>query len=121
MKLVAVIVGAVFLFFAVAVLWHRWDAGTNHGHRCGYWGQFNTVSNALASLPGITIVKSGGNADITMEEFGFEVVTSDGRQLHVGFSETDPVRKLSGEALTKALLEKMSKLSSNKPAGGNAE
>ena len=120
MKAIAAILGAAVLLFVALVLWYRWDSGTNHGYMWGYWGQFNTVSNALANLPGIRIVKSGANADVTMEEFGFEVVTSDGRQLHVWFSETDPIRKLSGQALTKALLEKTSKLPSNKPAGGNA-
>ena len=119
MKAFGAILGAIVVFFIAAMLWYRWDAGTNHGYRRGYWGQFNTVSNALASLPGITIVNSSGNADVTMEEFGFEVVTSEGRQLHVWFSEADPIRRLSGEALTKALLEKLKKLPSNKTSVSN--
>ncbi|HWQ91569.1 MAG TPA: hypothetical protein VN673_07845 [Clostridia bacterium] len=120
MKRVITVLGIVAALFVAAVLWYRWDSGTNHGYRWGYWGQFNTVSNALAKIPGVTIVKFGCNADVTMEEFGFDVTTQEGRQVHVWFSETDPIRKLSGEALSRALIEKIRKESSNKPAAGSA-
>jgi hypothetical protein len=116
MKRIITVLGTFAVLFVVAVLWYRWDSGTNHGYSLGYWGQFNTVSNALAKLPGVTIVKSGANADVTMEEFGFDITTAEGRQVHVWFSETDPIRKLSGEALPKALTEKIRKESSNQPA-----
>ncbi len=112
--------GVFIVLFIVAVLWYRYDSGTNHGYSWGYWGQFNTVSNSLAKIPGVTIIKFGCNADVTMEEFGFDITTTEGRQVHVWFSEDDPIRKLSGEALSKALLEKIRKESSNKPAAGNA-
>jgi hypothetical protein len=120
MKRVIAVLGAFVVLFVVAVLWYRWDSGTNHGYSWGYWGQFNTVSNALANLPGVKIVKSGCNADVTMEEFGFDITTAEGRQVHVWFSETDPIRKLSREALSKALAEKIRKESSNQPAAGSA-
>jgi hypothetical protein len=106
--------------FVTAVLWYRWDSGTNHGYSWGYWGQLNTVRNSLARLPGVTIINFGCNADVTMEEFGFDILIAEGRQVHVWFDEREPIRKLSGEALSKALLEKIRKQSSNKPAAGKA-
>jgi hypothetical protein len=119
MKRIITVLGTFVALFVVAVLWYRWDSGTNHGYCWGYWGQFNTVSNALAEIPGVKIVKSGCNADVTMEEFGFDITTAEGGQVHVWFSETDPIRKLSGDPLSRALLDKIKKESSNKPAAGN--
>jgi hypothetical protein len=110
MNRIMIILWGIVLLFIGFVVWYRWDSKTNHGYKWGYWSQFNTVSNALANLSGVTILKAGANADVTMEEFGFEVLNSDGRQLHVWFSETDPVRKLSGKALTSALQDKLKKL-----------
>lgn len=120
MKRTILILSIVVATFIAGILWYRWDSETNHGFTCGYWGQFNTVSNSLAKLPGVTIIKFGCNADVTLEEFGFDITTTEDGQVHVWFSEDDPIRKLSGEALSKALLEKIRKESSNKPAAGNA-
>ncbi|HWQ90236.1 MAG TPA: hypothetical protein VN673_01100 [Clostridia bacterium] len=116
MKRSTAVLGTLVGLLVVAILCYRWDSGTNHGYSWGYWGQFNTVSNALAAIPGLKIVKSGCNADVIMEEFGFDVTTGEGHQVHVWFSETDPVRKLSGGALSKALQHKIKKEASNKPA-----
>jgi len=109
MKRAITVLSIVVVMFIACILWYRWDSETNHGYTWGYWGQFNTISNSLAKLPGVTIIKFGCNADVTMEEFGFDIVTADGRQLKVWFDEKDPIRKLSGDALSKALLEKINK------------
>src|SRR6266851_722523 len=92
MKAARLVLAAVIALLMASIVWYRWDSGTNHGYTCGYWGQFNTVSNSLSKLPGITILKAGCNADVTLEEFGFEVLTPEGQQRHVWFSETDPLR-----------------------------
>ena len=105
----------VVVTFIVFILWYRWDSGTNHGYTWGYWGQFNTISNSLAKLPGVTIVKCGWNADVTMEEFEFDIVTANGRQIKVQFDGDAPIRKLSGNALSEALLETINEPSTNKP------
>jgi hypothetical protein len=34
--------------------WYRWDSARNRGKQYGYYGDFNRVSNALASIPGVT-------------------------------------------------------------------
>lgn len=31
--------------------WYSWDSGRNRGFEFGYYGEYNSVSNALASLP----------------------------------------------------------------------
>jgi hypothetical protein len=67
----------------------------------------------MTRLPGITIVNSGHNADVTLEEFGFDITTKTGRPLYIWFAEGDPTRALSGERLTKALAERIEKESSN--------
>jgi hypothetical protein len=114
MKRVFLILLALVVLGIAYVSWDRWDAAKNRGHMWGYWGQFNTVSNALAGIPGITILKPYYNADITLEEFGFDVTTSEGRKLHIGFEERDPTRKLSGAELERALLKLIRKQASNK-------
>ena len=121
MKRAIIILSMVVAVCIAGILSYRWDSETNHGYRWGYWGQFNTVSNAVAKLPGVTIVQSGCNADVSLEEFGFDIVTADGRRIHMWFSEDDPARKLTGEALSKALLEKIRNESTNEPAAATAQ
>ena len=116
MKRAIIALSAVVLMLVAGIRCYRWDSEANHGYTWGYWGQFNTISNSLTKLPGITIVKFGCNADVTMEEFGFDVLTG-GRQVPVWFDEDDPVRKLSGDALSNALLQKISTELSNTPQG----
>jgi hypothetical protein len=61
------------------------------------------VRHALDRIPGVTITRSWANDDITLEEFGFDITTSGGRVLDLGFSESDPARGLSGKQLSNAL------------------
>lgn len=107
----------LLMTFIAFIAFYRWDSGLNRGYDFGYWGSFNSVSNAMARLPGITIVKSGRNADVTLEEFGFDITTTTGRPLPIWSAEGDPTRALSGDRLTKALMERIEKESSNRVAG----
>ena len=93
--------------FVALILWYRWDSETNHGLAFGYYSQYNTVSNALSRIPGASIVATGYNADVTLEEFGFDVKTASGSILHVWFNEDDPIRRMSGEQLRKVLTTKI--------------
>lgn len=95
---------------------YRWDSGSNRGYEFGYWGSFNRIRNTLAGLPGVRIVKSGHNADVVMEEFGFDISTASGRTLHIWFSEDEPIRGLSGDRLTKALTERIEKEAASQAA-----
>ena len=95
--------------------WYQWDSSRNRGYTFGYYGEFNTVGNALAALPGITVVDSGGNKDVSFEEFHFDVRTAEGDQLRLWFGEKDPIRRMSGDKLTQALQDKIKEESSNTP------
>ena len=98
----------VLLIGCVAFVgWYRWDSAKNRGYTFGYFGEFNTVRNALAAIPGVTVLDSGGNEDIVFEELRFDIRTSNGRQLRLWFGEQDPIRKMSGEKLARALVERI--------------
>ena len=95
--------GVVVAILVAFVLWYRWDSGTNHGYRFGYYGDFNRISNALASIPGITITQSWANRDVTLEEFGFAAATTSGGTIRIAVGERDRIRSLSGDSLVQAL------------------
>jgi len=75
----------------------------NDGRESGYYGDFNRVSNALVSIPGVTVTNSWMNRDITLEEFGFDITTASGEAVHFGIGERDPLRKMSRPELVEAL------------------
>jgi len=79
-----------FVFAVGFIPWYSWDRSRNRGHTWGYWGEFNTVSNTLAQLPGVIIIKVYCNRDLTLEEFGFDILTAEKQKLHIGFDENDP-------------------------------
>ena len=103
MKKLIIILSAVVVLFVGFVLWYRWDSGTNHGFQFGYYGEFNRVSNALASISGITITQSWHNCDVTLEEFGFTATMVSGEPVRIAVGERDRIRSLSGELLVQAL------------------
>src|SRR5437899_10724714 len=92
----------IIVFTVGFLLWYRWDSSANRGYHFGYYGEFNTVSNALSALPGVVITNSWHNADVTLEEFGFDLLWK-GRELKIFFGARDPVRELSGADLQRAL------------------
>ena len=108
----SVCLALIALFFAW-IFWNRWDSEKNRGFTFGYWGEFNRVSNALASMPSVALISSGHNHDLTLEEFHFEIRNSEGRELDVWFGEDDPIRSMSGQKLSRALAEKIQKQASN--------
>lgn len=101
--ILATLIGIIFGL----IVYYRWDSATNRGYTTGYWGEFNTVSNALAKMSGITILSAAANADVTLEELGFEAKTADGRIFKLFFSESTPVRELTGDRLTTALAKEI--------------
>ena len=104
---------ALVAALAALIFWYRWDSGTNHGLTFGYWKSYNNISNSLARLPGVTIVDAGCNADVTLEQFGFDVKTTGGAVLKIWFDESDPIRQMRGEPLKLALANKIRNLSTN--------
>ena len=117
MKIALKLLASLAVVLIALVLLERWDEGTNRGCTWGYWGEFNTVSNCVAKLPGVTVVKAWWNADfLVLEEFGFDILTH-GKEVSLGFGEKDPTRRLSGPKLERALLEMISKESSTACSG----
>ena len=82
---------------------------TNNGKESGYYGDFNRASNALVAIPGIRITNFWMNPDITLEEFGFDVITQSGQPVHIAFGERDPRRKFSWNQLSAALATEITK------------
>lgn len=109
MKKLIIILLAVVVLFVGFVLWYRWDSGTNHGFQFGYYGEFNRVSNALASIPSITVTQAWHNCDVTLEEFGFTTTTSSGEPVRLFFGERNHIRTLSGDSLVQALQTEIQK------------
>ena len=103
MKKLIVILSVVLVLFVGFILWYRWDSGTNHGYQFGYYGDFNRVSNALASIPGITVTQAWANCDVTLEEFGFAATMGSGEPVRIAVGERDRIRSLSGDSLIQAL------------------
>jgi hypothetical protein len=118
MKMKWIIVGllAIATMFFAFVFWYRWDSETNHGLTFGYWRAYNNISNSIAQLPGVTIVGTGYNADVTLEEFGFDVKDQNSRVLKIWFNEEDPIRKMTGDQLKSALTKKINEAPST-PVG----
>src|SRR5438552_8519642 len=112
MKLALLLVIIIAALIAALGFGYRWDSARNRGHTWGYWGELNSVSNTLLKIPGVTIVRPWYNADVTLEEFGFDILVQ-GRQVKLAFGERDPVRSLSGHRLERALMEMIRKEASN--------
>lgn len=102
MKTILIISSAVLLIFIIFIGYYRWDSGHNHGYKFGYYGDFNRISNALVNIPGITIIKTWQNDDVTLEEFGFDIVVSN-QPVKLMITENDDIRKLSANNAVTAL------------------
>lgn len=89
------------------IAWYRWDSVQNRGFEFGYFGQFNQVRQALKAIPGVAITQEWANHDLSLEEFGFQVITSKGQSVHLTFAESDPIRAYSGQQLKDALTARL--------------
>ena|SRR5258705_9944536 len=101
----AVLFCLVLLISAIVafIAWYRYDSAQNRGYEFGYYGDFNRVSNALLRIPNIRIAGSFANCDVTLEEFGFELLRNSDEVIRVAFGEEDPRRELNRERLLQAL------------------
>jgi len=105
-KLLIVSVLVVFAIPAVLIAWYKWDSARNRGSTFGYYGEYNRTSNALASIPGVTVRQGWCNRDISLEEFGFSIVVA-GQPIELGVGETDSIRSMGREAAVAALKERI--------------
>jgi len=86
--------------------WYRWDSSRNCGSEFGYYGEYNRVSNALASIPGVVITQHWHNLDVTLEEFGFDLTIAR-TPIRLFFGEKDTIRSMSREAAMAALKQRI--------------
>lgn len=109
-KALLFIVVATVVILAGFVGWYSWDSSRNRGNEFGYYGEFNHVSNALASIPGVIIKEAWYNGDITLEEFGFTITTGGQRPtVRLFFGETDQVREMSRDTAIAALTNRIAR------------
>ena len=84
------------------------DRRVNLGFHFGYHGVLNTVVDAFESMSEVEEARIVGyNPDIAIEEMCIGVETGQGQELEIWFSESDPIRKLSGDSLANALSRRM--------------
>ncbi len=83
----------------------------NDGREVGYYRDFNRVSNALASIPGIVVTNFFMNRDITLEEFGFEATNAAGKPIRIKVGERDPLRRMARSTLVEALTKEVERQS----------
>jgi len=93
-KIALLVVLGIFILPFGLYGFYWWDSAKNRGNEFGYWGDFNRTKNALASIPGVTLTRKWHNLDLTLEEFGFEVMTN-GCRVNIWFGESYAVRNLS--------------------------
>ena len=101
MKILIAVASLVVVLLA-AIGWYFWDSSRNRGSLSGYYGEYNRVSNALASIPGVSITNGWYNGDVTLEEIGFGLTINE-KAVYLFFSETDPIREMKHEAAVAAL------------------
>jgi hypothetical protein len=102
-----VVIACILIALMMMPFIYLWDSNTNRGFTFGYYGQFNTVSNAISKFKGIAIVWAWHNTDVTLEEFGFDAKTPDGRLLKIYFGERDAIRTMGGSKLEAALAKRI--------------
>jgi hypothetical protein len=107
--------GMAAAFFEVFCVGH-WDSETNHGLTFGYWKDYNNIRSSLVRMPGVTIVGTGYNANVILEEFEFDVIATNGVFLKLWFYEQDPVRRMNGNELRIALVDKVEREYTNRIA-----
>jgi hypothetical protein len=73
------------------------DRCWNRGSEFGYYGEFNHVRKALVTIPGVRITNEWQNQDISLEEFGFDLMV-DGRPVRLYVAENEAVRRMSRDS-----------------------
>jgi len=106
MKLLRIIVLVAIAIPVAFIAWYGWDSARNRGGEFGYYGDYNRVSNALASIPGVTITQGWHNHDVTLEEFGFGITVT-GQAVRLAFGETDKVREMRRDAAVAVLKQRI--------------
>ncbi|MES2572874.1 MAG: hypothetical protein V4710_22815 [Verrucomicrobiota bacterium] len=63
--------------------------------KIGYYGKFNRMRSVIEQMPDIRIVDSWQHRDVTLEDFGFTVISRTGQRAEINFPEGSPEMKMS--------------------------
>jgi len=63
--------------------------------KIGYYGKFNRVLAVMEQIPDVRIVDTWQHHDVTLEDFGFTLVSASGQSTKVNFLEGSPQMKLT--------------------------
>lgn len=104
--IIVAVLGSLALGLISLVAFYLMDSNRNRGWHFGYWGEFNRVSNTIASIPGVAVTTFWHNADVTLEEFGFDV-SFKGTTTSLFFGETNAIRSMPPDQMLIALKRKI--------------
>jgi hypothetical protein len=96
------LLSALMLAIVMAPALYYWDSNKNRGFTWGYYGDFNVISNVLASMPHVYITNTYCHTDVSLELFSFDLLVH-GKPMHLRFPQADPIRALRGIPMTNAL------------------
>ncbi len=81
---------AILSWFLLVNLLLDWKLIGNWGFEWGYYGHYNRVKSVIVGMPNVTIVDERFNYDTSLEDFGFQLRTDDGREMYILFSDYNP-------------------------------
>lgn len=105
--------GLSVLYLGIPLLWvveHNW----NPGGEFGYFREFNHVKHVLITMPGVRVTNEWQNRDISLEEFGFDLMV-DGKPVRLTIFEDEAVRRMSRDSAVVDLKERFAKELSRSP------
>jgi hypothetical protein len=80
-----------FLFFTIL----QWN----------YYEHYDRIKAVIESMPGVTIVDERFNRDLSLEDFGFQLRTDDGREVYILYSDHKPEMYEQNEYKIRAYVE----------------
>ena len=97
MRVFIIIIAVLIIGLFASVGWYFFDGSRNRGFEFGYYGEFNRLSNRLASIPGVVVTNAWHHNDIHLEEISFDL-TYNGQALELRFGQDDAIRRKTRDA-----------------------
>ena len=92
-----IIIAVLIIGLFAIVGWYFFDGSRNRGFEFGYYGEFNRLSNRLASIPGVVVTNDWHHNDLTLEEISFDL-TFKGQPLQLRFGQDNAIRRTNRDA-----------------------
>lgn len=107
MRIFLITIAVLVVGFFACLGWYFWDSSHNRSLKFGYYGEFNRLSNTLASIPGVVVTDFWYNDDVTLEGIGFKL-TFTGEPIDLFFGQNDSIRDMNRAAAITALQARIS-------------